>query len=81
MISKITKNVRKYRNVIKSHHIIAIFEAVNLDVKPVELQRFKDFNSSFNEKFDINKTLAGKIQKNLELEVFIKILLVQILWR
>lgn len=45
------------------------------------MRRSKDFKESFNEKFDLNKAVVQRISKSLELEVFLKMFVVQIFWR
>jgi 26S proteasome regulatory subunit N3 len=45
------------------------------------LLRSKDLKEGFTEKFDLNKTVVSKVSKCLELEAFLKIFVIQILWR
>ncbi len=67
-VSRITKSSRRYRNVIQAHHVLAIAEAVSDVEFPKDLlRRSKDFKESFTEKFDLNKTVLGRISKTLEL--------------
>lgn len=81
-ISRITKSSRRFRNVIQAHHILAIAEVVaEVDFPKDLLRRSKDFNESFSEKFDLNKTVVQRISKCLELEIFLKMFIVQIFWR
>ena len=79
-IARITKNVRKYRHVIKGHHLSALYEALGFDV-PESVRRSKDYNHDFSEKVELNKNLASRIAKTFELEGFVRILLVQLWWR
>ena len=79
-ISRITKNVRKYRNVIQGHHLAALFESIGFEL-PESIKRSPGYKSDFAEKLELNKNLATRITKTLELEAFVKIFLVQIWWR
>ena len=81
-VSKLTKYVRKFRNVIQAHHVLAIAEFVNeVDLQKNLLKRSKNFNESFAEKFEINKATLARISKTLELEIFLRLFVVQLLWR
>jgi len=81
-VSRITKSSRRYRNVIQAHHVLAIADAVGDVEFPRDLlRRSKDFKESFAEKFDLNKTVLSRVSKTLELEIFLKMFVVQILWR
>lgn len=79
-ISRITKNVRKYRNVIRPHHLCAVLEALGWEV-PSSLRTSPHFSSDFSEKLELGKNLITRVSKVLELECFVRILLVQIWWR
>jgi hypothetical protein len=43
-ITRITKNIRKYRNVIRGHHLNAVFEALGWDV-PASLKQSSQYSS------------------------------------
>lgn len=80
-VSKLTRLVRKYRNVIQPHHMLKIVQATGVQCDQELLKRCKGFNSEFNENFEISKVFQAKINKVLELESFLKILLILIYWR
>ena len=63
-ISRITKNVRRFRNVIKPHHVIALFDAVSFTY-PSSIKQSPKFMADFSEKVDLNKNLVSRIQKTL----------------
>lgn len=79
-IAKITKNVRKYKRVIAPHHIIALYESLSLEV-PASVRTLPSFNPAFTEKLELNKNLAGRVVKTLELEGFVRVLLIEVLWK
>lgn len=80
IIARITKNVRKYKKVIAAHHVIALFEALGLEV-PLALRSSPNINTSYSEKLELSKNLISKIFKTLELEGFVRILLIEVLWK
>lgn len=63
-ISRITKNVRKYRNVIQGHHLNALFESIGFEL-PESIKRSPGYKSDFTEKLELNKNLSGRIAKTL----------------
>lgn len=79
-ISRITKNIRKYRNVIKGHHLNALYECLGFDV-PESIKLSTQYNAEFSEKIELNKNLITRIVKTMELEGFVKLFLIQIWWR
>lgn len=79
-IARITKNVRKYKKVIASHHVIAVFEGLGFEL-PLSIKLSPSLNEAFTEKFELSKTLAARVSKTLELEAFVKMLLVALLWK
>ncbi len=79
-IAKITKNVRKYKRVIAPHHVIALYEALSVDVPPT-LRTLPSFNPAFTERLELSKNLIGRIAKTLELEGFVRLLLIEVLWK
>jgi hypothetical protein len=60
--------------------VIALYESLGLDL-PSSIRASANLNSSFTEKLEINKNLASRITKTLELEGFVKILLIEVLWK
>ena len=65
-ITRITKNIRKYRNVIKPHHIAALYEAVGFPL-PESIKNSPHFSQEFTEKLELNKNVVARISKTLEL--------------
>ena len=44
-VAKITKNVRKYRKVIKPHHVKALYEGLGMEDKSELFSKCKHYNS------------------------------------
>ena len=78
---KLSRQARKYRNVIQGHHLLQVVNHLGLTVNEALFTNSKDFNAEFKGTFDLGKGLQGKVSKVIELEAFIKVLLVQFLWR
>ena len=45
-ISRITKNVKKYRNIIRGHHLAALYECLGFDL-PSSIKNSPDYRSDF----------------------------------
>ena len=43
-VSRITKNVKKYRNIIKGHHVNALYECLGWEVSPL-IKSSSDYNN------------------------------------
>lgn len=61
--------------------MLKIVQAGGLNCDTELLRRCKGFQEDFSENFEISKAFQGKISKVLELEAFLKILLILIWWR
>lgn len=48
---------------------------------PAALRSSPSFSSAFAEKLELSKSLASRIVKTLELEGFVKLLLIEVLWK
>jgi len=46
-ISKITKNVKKYRDIIKGHHLSALYESLGFEV-PASIKQSPHYNQKFS---------------------------------
>ena len=79
--TKLSRQVRKYRNIIQGHHLLKISQYLNLNLRHDILESSKNFNPDFDGTFDLGKALQGRVSKVLELECFIKILFILFLWR
>lgn len=73
--------MRKYRNVIKGHHLLQIVQALGIEFNESLLRNSAGFDPAFNEKFELSKSLLAKFPKVLEVEAFIRILIILFLWR
>jgi len=58
---------------------VALFEALGINSQPA-LTQSGNFKADFVEKVEINKNLVGRLGKTLELEAFVRILQIEVLW-
>lgn len=72
--------MRKYKKVIAAHHVVALYESLGLDI-PAAMRNSPSFSSAFSEKLELSKSLAARVVKTLELEGFVKLLLIEVLWK
>lgn len=64
---RLARQVRKFRNVIDGHHLLAIASHLSIPVKENLLKSSPTFKSDFKETFDLGKQIQGKFSKSLEL--------------
>lgn len=64
---RLSRQVRKYRNIIQGHHLLKISNHLNLNLRQDILESSKNYNADFDGNFDLGKTLQGKVNKILEL--------------
>ena len=66
-INKLSRQVRKYRNIIQAHHLLKISNYFNLNLRHDLLTSSKNYNPDFEGTFDIGKVLQARTLKTLEL--------------
>ena len=79
--NRLARQVRKFRNIIDGHHLLAIATHLKFGVKEDLLKNSPTFKTDFTESFELSKQLQSKVNKVLELEGFIKILYLVFFWR
>lgn len=78
---RLSRQVRKYRNVIKGHHLLEIVRELGIQIDENIFRSSPDFNSSFVGTLDIGKNLQSRLWRVLEVESFVRTLIVLFLWR
>lgn len=78
---KLSRQARKYKNVAQGHHLLQVANHLNLGANESLFKNSANFNAEFSEPFDLGKSLQGKFSKVIELEAFVKVLLIQYFWR
>jgi hypothetical protein len=79
--TKLSRQVRKYRNIIQGHHLLKISNYFGFALRHDLLEGSSNYNPSFEGSFDLGKVLQARTLKTLELEAFIKILFILFFWR
>ena len=78
---KLSRQARKYRNVIQGHHLLQVVSHLGITVNESLFKNSSGFNAEFTGTFDLGKSLQSKVSKVIELEAFVKVLLVQFFWK
>ena len=71
-IIKIFKSIRKFKKHLKSHHFIRILECFYPEKNFTFLKEFPDFKVDFAENFDVAKSIALKLVKINEIDLYIQ---------
>lgn len=74
------RQVRRYKNVIQAHHLEKVFNIV-LPGHGVDFTKIPHYNPEFKESFDMSKALLSKLAKLPEVEIYLKTLLVILIYR
>lgn len=78
---KLSRQARKYRNVIEGHHLLQVVNHLGITVNESLFKNAAGFKAEFTGTFDLGKSLQSKVLKVIELEAFIKVLLIQFFWK
>lgn len=73
---RLSRHVRKYRNVIQAHHLLQIVSVLGIEFNENLLKNSKSYDPKFAGTFDLSKSLQAKFSKVLEIEAFVKILII-----
>ena len=78
---RLSRQVRKYRNVIKGHHLVEITTQLGIELDQNVFKNSSSFDSAFNGTFDLGKNIQSRFSRVLELEAFVRSLIILFLWR
>jgi 26S proteasome regulatory subunit N3 len=78
---RLSRQVRKYRNIIKAHHLLQITTQLGIEFNETLLRNSSTFDPNFTGTFDLSKPLSAKFNKVLEIEAFVRCLIILFLWR
>jgi hypothetical protein len=69
---KITKQIRRFKKVLKSHHLKKIW-AVFFPKENVGFEKYADFDSTFTEDLKLSEKKQLEIGKYSEIEIYIRL--------
>ena len=79
-ITRVLKTVRRYRSVIKPHHLERLFKVLLPSVN-IPFNTFEGYSTEFKETFDLPKSVLAKLAKIPEVEYYLRTLVVILLFR
>jgi len=79
-VSRIMKQIKRYKNVIQAHHLARVFDIV-LPCSGIDFSKIPGFNAEFKESFDMPKNFLSKSAKLAEIEIYLKTMYVSLLYR
>lgn len=80
-VLKLSRQARKYRNVIKGHHLLEIVSQLGIEFDHSVFKNSPSFDAGYSGNFDIGKNIQTRFPRVLELEAFIRSLIILFLWR
>ncbi|KRX01049.1 hypothetical protein PPERSA_00797 [Pseudocohnilembus persalinus] len=78
IVQKISKQVRKFKRQLKPHHLEKVWQAFfpnGNDKINVDFKQMQGYDSNFSEEFDISKKSVQNISKYSEVNLYIEVLL------
>ena len=72
---RLVRNLRRSKKNIKAHHIATLYTTL-YTATPVDLTTFDDFDKAYTEKLELPGNQLARLQKNGEVEIYVRALLV-----